>query len=99
MTELCLRLVGEAMGQQFSPEFDVETSVSVRVGAGEALLGPAADLCIDLAESVFLVVALDAFGRHLHHGAAGNDSSGLWGERLKQCFGLSIVGTAVKRRV
>ena len=51
---------GESVGKQFLTEFDVITRVRVWVGSCESLLGPSLHLGRHLAESIFLIVAIQA---------------------------------------
>ena len=83
MAEFRLRLSRETVSEQFFSEFDVKAGVSARLGAREALLRPTADLRIDLAESVFLVVPLDALRQHFHRSAARNNRASRRVQRLQ----------------
>src|SRR5437660_246811 len=97
--EFSLGFGRESVGQEFFAEFDVKTRVGAGIGAGKLLLGPTTHLRSHLAESVFLVVALDTLRRSLRRRAAWDNSAGASGRRqgVEHHLRLSVVRTLIER--
>ncbi len=98
MAEFGFGFGGESVGQEFLAEFDVKARMGAGIGVHKTLFGPASDLHGHLAESVFLVVVLDALDGDFRSRGAGCDDTAAdgWRERVEEHFGFDVARAAIE---
>src|SRR5580658_7856892 len=99
MMEFSLGFGVKSVGHELFTEFDVKARVCPRIGTGKLLLCPPCHLRGQLAEGVFLIVALDALKRRLRGGAGRYNTVGARGarQRVEQRFSLGVARVMIKR--